>query len=47
MKGAKFNPNNSAYFPGPGQYNPDDSMCKPRDGSVKIAPENYSRALLT
>ncbi|CAD8095029.1 unnamed protein product [Paramecium primaurelia] len=47
MKGFKYNPNNSVHFPGPGQYNPDDSMCKLKDGSVKIAPEQRSKALLT
>ncbi|CAD8162207.1 unnamed protein product [Paramecium octaurelia] len=47
MKGFKYNSNNSVQFPGPGQYNSDDSICKPKDGSVKIVPEQRSKAMLT
>ncbi|CAK65181.1 unnamed protein product (macronuclear) [Paramecium tetraurelia] len=47
MKGSKYNPNNSSFIPGPGQYNPDDSVCKHKDGSVRIVPEHKSKQLLT
>ncbi|CAD8207187.1 unnamed protein product [Paramecium pentaurelia] len=47
MKGSKYNPNNSSFIPGPGQYNPDDSVCKHKDGSVKIVPEHKTKQLLT
>ncbi|CAK66308.1 unnamed protein product (macronuclear) [Paramecium tetraurelia] len=47
MKGSKYNPNISAYIPGPGQYSPDDSVCKNKEGSVKIVPEHRTKQLLT
>lgn len=40
IKGSKYQPKQYYLGPGPGTYNPDDSMCKHRDGSVKIVADH-------